>query len=117
MRTMTLAIFASIIAIQLLASPWANAAGKYVYIDDVSRLKYQMSADGVVYLRNLSDFDSSVTGCCYAFSLDTTTGYGKSLWALILMKMASASSLYVYVTESNPPTSGNPASFAQAGNW
>ena len=102
---------------QLSLSNVAHAAGGYVYITDVSTLQYQMGADGAVYFRNLNQYNGSVTGCCYAFALDTTTPYGKSAWALILLKMATAGGLYVYVSETNPPTSGNSALVQQVGNW
>lgn len=95
----------------------AGAAAVYVHVTDMSQLSYQMTADGVVYLRNLNAFNAEVTGCCYAFMLDTTTPFGKSAWATMLMKMASKGSLYIRVSESNPPTSGAPASVDQVGNW
>jgi hypothetical protein len=112
-----LVLLVSMALSQLWVNPSAHAAAKYVYLDDVSRLEYQMGSDGVVWFRNLNEFDGAVTGCCYAFYLDTTTGAGKNIWALILMKMASAGSLHVHVTEANPPASGNPAIIDQAGNW
>ena len=102
---------------QFSLSNIAHAAGGYVYISDVSTLQYQMGADGIVYLRNLNQYNGAVTGCCYAFYLDTTSPYGKSAWALIMMKMATAGGLYVYVAETNPPTSGSPAQVQQVGNW
>jgi hypothetical protein len=117
MNRKAFAIFSALLVTQLTAAPFASAAGKYVYIDDVSKLKYQMGSDGSVWFRNLNEFDGSVTGCCYAFYLNTTTPYGRSAWALILSKMALATGLYVYVSETNPPTSGNPASIDQVGNW
>ena len=107
----------SLLLSQLGVTSLAHAAGKYVLLDDVGRLKYQMGSDGVVWFRNLNEFDATVTGCCYAFYLDTTTGNGKSLWALVLMKMASNGSLYLHVSDTSPPTSGNPAVIDQAGNW
>ena len=111
----------------LLASCWglaqsglsnvAHAAGGYIYVSDVSTLQYQLLADGIVYFRNLNQYNSAVTGCCYAFSLDTTSPYGKSAWGLIMMKMATAGGLYFHVAETNPPANGNPAQVQQVGNW
>jgi len=95
----------------------AAAAPAYVYVPDMSQLRYQMQADGVVYFRNLDAFNNTVTGCCYAFKLDTTTPYGRSAWSTILMKVAMGAGLYLRVTDANPPTSGNPASIEQIGNW
>lgn len=101
----------------MLTTQSAKADPAYVYVPNMSQLQYQMTSDGVVYFRNLNSFNASVTGCCYAFKLDTTTPFGKSAWSTILMKMAMGASLYLRVTEANPPTSGNPASIEQVGNW
>lgn len=95
----------------------AFGAPAYVYVNDMSKIDYQLVGNGWVYFRNLNSFDTQFTGCCYAFYLDTTTEYGKSAWSVILMKMASAAPLYLHVTESNPPTSGNPAYVDHLGNW
>jgi hypothetical protein len=91
----------------------------YIYIDDMSKVKYQLVGDGKVYFRNLNEFRSplEVTGCCYAFYLDTTTDFGRSAWSLMLAKMAMAKPLNVYVTNHNPPTSGNAARIDHLGNW
>ena len=100
-----------------LLSHLSHAAQTYVYVDDMSKLDYQLLGDGNVYFRNLNVFNSQVTGCCYAFYLDTKTEYGKSAWSVILMKMAAGGDLYLHVSESNPPTSGNPALVDHLGNW
>ncbi|WP_141229373.1 hypothetical protein [Cellvibrio mixtus] len=101
----------------LCSVKFAYADGTYVYVEDMSRLHYQLTSDGNVYFRNLNQFNNQVTGCCYAFVLDTTTPYGKSAWSVILMKVASKGSLSMYVSEANPPTSGNPATIDHLGNW
>ena len=95
----------------------ANSAPAYVYVNDMSLLSYQLVADGNVFFRNLNTFNPSVTGCCYAFVLNKSTPAGKSQWATILMKMATKQPLNLYVTESNPPTSGAPAIVDHLGNW
>ncbi|MCC2521156.1 hypothetical protein [Vibrio coralliilyticus] len=101
----------------VLFSSFVKAAPVYVHVSDMSKIKYQLVGDGRVYFRNLNEFNSSVTGCCYAFYLDITTDYGKSAWSTMLMKMASQKNLYLYVSESNPPTSGAPAEVTHIGNW
>jgi methylthioribose-1-phosphate isomerase len=101
----------------VLPAKFAHAAGTYVHINDMSQVQYQLTSDGNVYFRNLNQFNNQVTGCCYAFVLNTTTNYGKSAWSVILMKMASKASLSMYVSETNPPTSGNPAVIDHIGNW
>lgn len=73
-------IIRAIIATSILLSPFAHATSTYIRIPDASQLKYLMESSGIVYFRNLNDFDNTVTGCCYAFSLDKTTAYGKSAW-------------------------------------
>lgn len=111
-------IAALVISLSATVAPgMVGAAPVYVHVTDMSQLSYQMTNDGLVYFRNLNAFNPQVTGCCYAFALDTTTPFGKSAWATMLMKMASKGSLYIRVSESNPPTSGAPASVDQVGNW
>lgn len=94
-----------------------QAAAKYIYIDDMSKVQFQLLSNNEVYFRNLHAFDASVTGCCYAFRLDLNSEYGKNAWSTILMKMASKEKLYLHVSESNPPTSGNPAVIDHLGIW
>mgnify|MGYP001544293241 CR=1 FL=1 len=106
----------------IATSSYGFCDGGYVHVDDMSKLDYQLVSSGQVYFRNLNEFKriggtEPVTGCCYAFYLDTTTEFGKSAWSTILMKMASGGDLYMYVTETNPPTSGSPAKIDHLGNW
>ncbi len=97
--------------------PYSYAEAGYIHVTDMSQVHYQLVGDGKVYFRNLNVFNNTVTGCCYAFVLDTTTPYGKSAWSVILMKMASKLPLFLYVTDYNPPTHGNPAVVDHLGNW
>ncbi|NRF28945.1 hypothetical protein [Vibrio coralliilyticus] len=112
-------LFSCLLTSTLLCSATVFAAPVYVHVSDMSKIKYQVVSDkgGRVFFRNLNEFNSSVTGCCYAFYLDITTDYGKSAWSTMLMKMASQKNLYLYVSESNPPTSGAPAEVTHIGNW
>jgi hypothetical protein len=74
----------------LSISPFSNTfAQNWVEIDDASKLLWQMQSDGVIWFRNLDEFDSRQGGCCYAYMLDTTTPGGKAMWSVILTKMAS----------------------------
>ena len=95
----------------------AFSAGMYIHVPDMSKIKYQLTSDGHVYFRNLNEFNNQVTGCCYAFYLDTSTTFGKSAWSTILMKMASKKDLYMYVQKNDPPTSGDPVPINHIGNW
>ena len=82
-------------SLALMASSGAHAATYFVYISDMSALQWQMDQNGVVYLRNLSSFDAATLGCCYNYSLDTSTTAGKSLWSAMLTKMALAQPMYL----------------------
>ena len=99
-----------------VTATYTHAESATIYVDDMSKLKWQMTNDGNVYFRNLNTFNSEVSGCCYAFVLDTTTAYGKSAWTTILLKIASSSPLFLYATTSNP-TDSNPATIRSIGNW
>jgi len=100
-----------------LGASLSHAGAGYIHVSDMSKVDYQLVGDGKVYFRNLNEFNSAATGCCYAFALDTTTPYGKSAWSVILMKMASQKPLSLYVQNYTPPTSGNPAMIDHLGNW
>ncbi len=77
-----------LVSILLLLTFQVNAQ-VWVEVDDASKLLWQMTASGTVYFRNLNEFDSSQTGCCYAYYLNTTTPGGKSVWSTILAKIAA----------------------------
>ena len=64
-------------------------ATTWIEVDDASKLLWQMTSSGIVYFRNLNEFDSAQGGCCYAYKLDTTTPGGKSIWSTILAKIAA----------------------------
>ena len=116
-------LFGTVAAISLMIfSTLGYCEAGYVYINDMSKVHYQLVSSGRVYFRNLNEFQrvggsEPVTGCCYAFYLDTTTEFGKSAWSTIMLKMASGGDLYMYLTETNPPTHGNPAEVNHLGNW
>jgi hypothetical protein len=65
------------------------SAATWVEVDDASKLLWQMNSGGIVSFRNLNEFDSAQTGCCYAYYLDTTTPGGKTIWSTILAKIAA----------------------------
>lgn len=66
-----------------------NADQNWVEIDDASKLLWQMTEGGIVYFRNLNEFDSRQGPCCYAYLLDTTTPGGKVIWSMIMTKMTA----------------------------
>lgn len=78
----------TILILIMFISVEANAT-EWIEIDDASRLLWQMTANGVVRFRSLSEFDSSQDGCCCSNKLDTTTPGGKSVWSTILARIAA----------------------------
>ncbi|TQV87276.1 hypothetical protein [Aliikangiella coralliicola] len=66
---------------------------EWVYVSDMSKLKWQLVSSGEVYFRNLNEFNSAQGGCCYSYKLDTTTPAGKAMWSTILAKMAARAPL------------------------
>lgn len=85
----------------LLLSPQRAHAEAWIVINDMSQLKWQMAPNGVVYLRNLNQFNPHALPCCYNYSIDTTTAAGKSMWSVILIHMASSKKLILGVATLN----------------
>lgn len=77
-----------------LMSTFGAYAFDYVLVPDMSQLKWQMTTEGKVYLRNLNQFNGSFQGCCYFYWIDVGTPTGRALWASALQKMASSQSMY-----------------------
>jgi hypothetical protein len=102
-----------VISWMVMASGAANAAVYYVLVPDMSQLSWQMDPNGVVWFRNLNSFDSTVLGCCYNFSIDTTTPAGKSMWSAVLAKIETDQPLWLVLANGN--TSPGPISYI--GNW
>jgi hypothetical protein len=74
-------------------------AETWVYVPDMSQLKYQLYPGGLIYLRNLSDFSSAALGCCYNYWIDTTTQDGRNSWATMLSAIAQHSPLYLGIPD------------------
>lgn len=83
----------------LLTTSWVATANAtvWVWVPDLSLLKYQTSPDGRVYVRNLDEFNGSALGCCYNYYIDTNTPEGKNIFALITAKSAQNKGLYLGV--------------------
>jgi hypothetical protein len=97
----------------VMASGAANAAVYFVLVPDMSQLQWQMDSGGIVWLRNLNAFDGAVLGCCYNFSIDTTTAAGKSIWSSMLAKIELAQPLWLGLNNGN----ATPGSVVYIGNW
>jgi hypothetical protein len=65
-----------VVAVSFVGLGLAQAGTYFVLVSDMSQLQWQIDLTCTVYLRNLNQFDSTVLGCCYNFSLDTTTNPG-----------------------------------------
>jgi hypothetical protein len=109
MKTVVLSGLASL----AMASGSAQASTYFVLISDMSQVQWQIDATGTVWFRNLNHFDSSVLGCCYNYSLDTTTSVGKSMWAAMLAKVQAAQPLWIGLSNGN----SSPGTVIYAGNW
>ena len=77
-----------ILYLALLLS-FCGRATEWVYVNDASRLLWQMNTAGTVWFRNIKEFKGTHTGCCYAYKVDTTTPGGKVVWSTLLAKMAA----------------------------
>jgi len=90
-------------SIVLAAAASLVQATEFLYIPNMSLVKWQMASNGVVYFRNLNEFHAGWLGCCYNFWLDTTTSAGKSAWASILLKSAGSLPLWFAASDPNAP--------------
>jgi hypothetical protein len=78
-------------------------AETWIYVPDMSQLKYQLYPDGHIYFRNLSDFSTAALGCCYNYSIDTTTQDGRNTWATMLSAIAQHTGLYLGIPDGQAP--------------
>jgi hypothetical protein len=72
-------------------------ADYWFQVPDASQLKYVISVDGKVYLRNLNQFDSAVLGCCYNYWIDLTSSQGPAVWATLLAKIEAQQEIWIFV--------------------
>ena len=82
-----------IIVLLLLFITLPSNAEDWITVNDMSQIKWQIVPNGKVYFRNLNEFNSRALACCYNYYIDTTTPAGKSLWSVILTKMATSKKL------------------------
>jgi len=73
-------------------------ADYWFHVPDTSQLKYVAGNDSKIYLRNLSQFDSTVLGCCYNYWIDVSTPGGQAIWATLLTKIQSAQGIWIFVS-------------------
>jgi hypothetical protein len=80
----------------------ANAS-QAIVINDASTIKYGIQ-DNKVWLRNLSDFDSSWLPCCYNYYFDLSTDGGKAMFSTFLSYALSGKKVVFY--KADPSTAG-----------
>jgi hypothetical protein len=100
-------------SVALMASAAAHAATDYVFIPDMSTLQWQINPAGVVFLRNLSSYDSRFLGCCYNYSVDPNTAQGKIIWAAMLTRMSLNQPMYLAFDTG----AASPGPVSYAGIW
>jgi len=81
------------------ASMRSALAETWVYVPDMSQLKYQLTPSGQIYFRNLSDFSTAALYGNYNYWIDTTTQDGRNSWATILSAVAQHSPLYLGIPD------------------
>ncbi|WP_145734374.1 hypothetical protein [Nitrospirillum pindoramense] len=96
--------FAAAAILALLTAPKASLAQslQILRIPDASLIKYAITADGNVYLRNISDFDSTWLGCCQAYWIPLNTDSGKAMYSAILSAAMTHTPIFLY----GPKTGG-----------
>jgi len=77
----------------------AHASTDFLHIQDASQIKWQITAQNRVYLRNLHEFDPSYLACCYNYWFDASTDAGKSFLSVLLAKAAAAKSIHIGVVD------------------
>jgi len=79
-------------------------ADYWFHVPDASQLKYIVDSDSKVYLRNLNQFDSTVLGCCYNYSIDLTTAQGQAIWATLLAKIETQQGIWIFIGSQTAPS-------------
>ncbi len=86
-----------LLAVMILITPLTVNAEEFITVNDMSQVKWQMAPNGRVYFRNMDSFNASALPCCYSYFIDTSTDVGKSVWSVVLTKMATSSKLILGV--------------------
>lgn len=72
-------------------------ASDFLHVTDASQIRWQITAENKVYLRNLNTFDASFLPCCYEYWIDASTDAGKSFLAVLLARSAAGQSIDIGV--------------------
>ena len=87
----------SILMVLFLPAP--ASASDFLHIDDASQIKWQITAQNKVYLRNLKSFDASFLPCCYEYWFDASTDAGKSFLTVLLARSVAGKSIDIGVVD------------------
>lgn len=74
-------------ALAMIVMTFSCNAEDYVNVD-TTRLKWQITPNGMVYFRNLNEFNPVFQACCYNYWIDTNSSTGKNSWAMLMLKIA-----------------------------
>lgn len=80
------------------ALPSMAHANDLLVIPDASVVKYVVTPDGFVYLRNLNEVDPTWAGCCTNFWMNTTTDGGRTQFAAFLSARVSRQRIVIYAS-------------------
>lgn len=89
----------ALMAAAMVLTSMAASAQIYVRIPDASQIYYQTQADGHVYLRNVSSFDTHALGCCYNYWIDLNTQEGRGIFAALLSAASRNSVFWIAVPD------------------
>jgi hypothetical protein len=79
----------------------AACADDAVTVPDLHQLSWQVHHSGKVYLRNLSQFDSTFLPCCFNHYIDTATEGGRTMWSAMLTNLALGKAMTFYVSSKS----------------
>ena len=96
-----IAAFTMVVALGLPTG--AAQAAQEITIADPSTISYAVQ-NGMVYLRNLSTYDSTWLPCCYNYWIDLSTPNGQAQFAAFLAHKLSGKKLSLW--KSDPTTAG-----------
>ena len=91
------------IASFLFGMSYSAHSEDWVVITPDKQLHWQMAPDGIIYFRNLDQFNPSFLACCYNYSLNVTTDRGKAMWSTILAKTATKENIILGVANQKAP--------------
>lgn len=71
----------------------------WVHVPAGKKIVWQMSSAGIIYFRNLNQFNPDFLPCCYNYSLNVNTDGGRAMWSTILAKTAANEEIILGVAD------------------